>query len=109
MQGESDSSASSSYARHLEILIAELRKDIGAPSLPAVIGRVAPNESEGRECVRRAQMEVAEADPLAVWVDTDDLVRFDGTHFDAQSTLTLGHRMAEAWQQMVQGATGLSH
>lgn len=108
MQGESDSGASSAYGRHLSALIERVRRDLNAPSLPVVIGRVGDGESAGRQRVRQAQVDTAEADPLATWVNTDDLARFDGTHFDSAATYALGRRMADAWHEMIAGAASTS-
>jgi hypothetical protein len=95
MQGESDSDRAADYEKNLTAFMARVRADLAMPDLPFVIGRVGPRENNpGRDTVREAQVRVADATPHAAWIDTDDLHRFDGTHYDAPAMLELGRRFA---------------
>jgi hypothetical protein len=99
MQGESDNTHGDAYEANLRAFVARLRRDLRAPEAPFVLGRTGLAKSPddpGRLAVRAGQMALVAADPRAAWVDADDLTRFDGTHYDGPSTLTLGRRMAEA-------------
>jgi hypothetical protein len=103
MQGESDSDPdhAAAYAANLEAFIARVRLDLEVPELPFIIGRVGPRAATpSRDTVRAAQVAIGERTPRAAWVDTDDLARFDGVHYDAPANLTLGQRFAAAWQSL---------
>jgi hypothetical protein len=66
--------------------------------MTVVVGRLSDNlkGDKGWEAVRAAQVQVAEADPLAAWVDTDDLNGpKDGLHYDKAGYAELGKRFAE--------------
>jgi len=100
VQGETDAFFfREDYAENLQGFVSALRDDLGEPELPFVIARVRGFNTYGKLLVRDAQMAVAETDPFAVWVDTDDLVTSDNVHFDADSQLRLGKRMAGAWME----------
>jgi hypothetical protein len=113
MQGENEASGSAAfdYEGLLTGFISDLREDLGAPSLPFVIGRISDNlyASNGGpipaggddqiDAVREAQVAVADADPEVEWVDTDDLDARpnDAWHFSSEAYQTLGQRMADAY------------
>lgn len=106
MQGETDairSEDAAAYATNLRILVATVRRDLGAPDLPFILGRIGPRPSrsyEYQETVRGAQVEVATSTPGTAWIDTDDLPRdTDGIHLLAPGVLTLGERWAAAWRR----------
>jgi hypothetical protein len=110
MQGEWDSRdvmQAAAYEANLTAFMAALRRDLGAPDLPFVIGRVssriASNGSyPGLAAVRQAQENVAAGDPRAALVDTDDLsMAADSLHFDALGELFLGKRFAETYVGIV--------
>ncbi|WP_437718257.1 sialate O-acetylesterase [Sorangium sp. So ce448] len=118
MQGENEAgwSAAFSYGDTLRGFIAAIRADLGVPGLPVVLGRVSDNLypanggpiAAGKEAnidaVRAAQVTVAEEDPRAAWVDTDDFtVRApdDAYHFDSAAYQLLGERFAEAYLALV--------
>lgn len=77
MQGEADArvAASALYAENLKGLIQQVRTDLNRPDLTAVIGRISDHQVGNPEWdgVRAAQVNVANDDPLAGWIDTDDL------------------------------------
>ena len=75
MQGERDAKEklSAAYEESMKTLIANLRKDLGAPEMNFVIGRLSDFSTvEPWEAVRKAQVKVATDDPRGSWVDTDD-------------------------------------
>lgn len=107
MQGETDGAKAESaraYAANLTAFIARVRKDLKAPDLPFVLGRVGPPPARGypyQAAVRLAQVAVADRVANAAWVDTDDLPRYrDGVHLLAPGVMALGQRMAEAWARL---------
>jgi Carbohydrate esterase, sialic acid-specific acetylesterase len=80
MQGENDALEhyGEEYAASLKGLINQLRHDFGRKDVNFVIGRISDFDVENKQypdwtLVRKAQVEVAEADPHGAWVDTDDL------------------------------------
>ena len=88
------------YAERLTDLIAALRADYQAPNAPFILARSAnsPIASPARMApIRKAQMEVAEGDPLAAWIDVDDQPTVNRHHFTAAAQLTVGQRFAEAY------------
>jgi hypothetical protein len=113
MQGENEATGSAAfdYEGLLSGFISDLREDLGAPSLPFVIGRISDNlyASNGGpipaggdaqiDAVRAAQVAVADADPEVEWVDTDDLDPRpnDAWHFSSEAYQILGQRMAGAY------------
>ncbi len=103
MQGESDADRASRANPHqaeLTAFIADLRAYAGNPEMPYVIGRIFDNDLGFDEIVRDAQVAVADADPFACWVDTDDLTKLDFFHYDEPSTLLLGERFANAIRRL---------
>lgn len=103
MQGESDTSRSWQANLHnvqLTQFIADLRAYVGNPAMPYIIGRIADNDLGFDEIVRNTQVSIADADPDACWVDTDDLTKLDFYHYDEASTLLLGRRFAEALRRL---------
>src|SRR5438045_1769929 len=77
MQGEADSKGGGAalYEDSLRGLIKQLRDDLKRPDLTVVIGRLSElrKGTPGWDAVRAAQVKVCEADPLAGWVDTDNI------------------------------------
>jgi hypothetical protein len=79
MQGEKDAKAglAPAYEASLKQLIANLRRDLDAPNMNVVIGRISdhspgPDFQPGWNKVREVQVAIAESDPQGSWVDTDD-------------------------------------
>jgi hypothetical protein len=112
MQGERDAKEKHGtvYAESLKGLINQLRTDLKRDDINVVIGRLSDFDMDNKRyphwtLVRKAQQEVAEADPWSVWVDTDDLN--DGKnskgkdvendlHYSVEGYRILGKRFAEA-------------
>lgn len=111
MQGEEDARQQHGevYAVSLKGLLDQLGNDLGRNDINFVIGRISDFDLENEKYfhwthVRKAQVEVAEADPLGTWVNTDDLndgksrtgkeVKND-LHYSAEGYITLGQRFAE--------------
>ena len=98
-QGESDSFDSAhglSYEQNLKDLIADVRSDVGSPTLPVVIvqtGGWAQSLTFGKT-VANAQKAVVAADKYARLVDTSDLSKF--YHYDPAAQLIIGDRVAQA-------------
>ena len=97
-QGENDSfdeENATAYEQNLTNLIADVRAEIGSLSLPVIIvqiGAWAQSMSFGTT-VAAAQQAVAQADPLAELVTTDDLSGF--YHYDPAAQLIMGERIAK--------------
>lgn len=111
MQGETDASQghSSVYAASLRGLRRQFERDLGHRPIHFVIGRISGygldrEQAEHWKTVRAAQVEVAENDPPAAWVDTDDLntglsregVMYENDiHYSAKGYRILGERFAK--------------
>ncbi|MEL6797760.1 MAG: sialate O-acetylesterase, partial [Planctomycetota bacterium] len=103
MQGESDSGHGWRADLHddqLPVFISDLRTYVGNPEMPYIIGRIANNNLGYDEIVRDTQVMIANTDPYACWVDTDDLTKLDLYHYDEASTLLLGERFAKALRRL---------
>jgi hypothetical protein len=111
MQGEEDARQQHGevYGVSLKGLLDQLSFDLGRNDINFVIGRISDFDLENEKyfhwtLVRKAQVEVAEADPHGTWVNTDDLndgmsrmgkeVKND-LHYSAEGYITLGKRFAE--------------
>ena len=107
MQGEHEASISrkmaDDYERLLSDFIRSVRKDLGAPALPFVIGQVNSHTWIYGDIARQCQVEVCQKDRRILLVKTIDLPRVDGdaAHFTADGMLTLGSRFAEAMGRFV--------
>ncbi len=103
MQGERDAREKHGevYAASMKGLVEQLRKDLGRKDVNFVIGRLSDfsngNTRYGHwDEVRKAQVEVAEADPRGAWVDTDELNGpQNGLHYTKDGYKELGKRFAE--------------
>jgi len=80
MQGERDAKKEwgEVYKSSLKGLFNQLRKDLGRDDINFVIGRLSDFDMDNSKyphwtMVRQAQVEVANSEPLAAWVNTDDL------------------------------------
>lgn len=103
-QGEADSRATRAalYAERFRHLVASLRADLQAPSLPfyyAQLARFAGEELSGHtveseEIVRETQRKAEAEIPNSVLVATIDLELTDHIHLDAASQRRMGHRFA---------------
>ena len=101
MQGEADAKADGDvYEQSLKGLIAQVRGDLKRNDVTVVIGRLSdyakaddPRHYRGK--IREIQVTVATADPLAAWVDTDDLNgTYNGLHYNKDGYRILGERFA---------------
>ena len=75
MQGERDGKGglAAAYEESMKTLITNLRKDLEAPNMNVVIGRLCDHlDHQQWNGVRAAQVKVAQEDPHGAWVDTDD-------------------------------------
>jgi hypothetical protein len=106
-QGENDSFDSAnglSYEQNLKNLIADVRSDVGSPTLPVVIvqtGTWAQSMAFGKN-VAAAQSSVVTADKYARLVNTSDLSGF--YHYDSASKLIIGDRVAQAVKALLAAA-----
>jgi hypothetical protein len=109
MQGERDAKTGHGavYERSLAGLLGQLRADLGREDVYVVIGRISGHGLGAYadwELVRAAQVRVAQSDPLAAWVDTDDL---DGPehelHYTEQGYRELGRRFAQKAIALIRG------
>lgn len=113
MQGERDAKEqlSACYAEAMQQLIADLRRDLDRPDMRFVIGRLSdfgkPDDKHW-QAVRKAQVEVANADPLGAWVDCDDLndkekdgVKRDDLHYTKEGYALLGRRFARQARALI--------
>jgi len=107
MQGERDAREKhgSVYAASFAGLVKQLRADMKRKDISFVIGRLSDfGKYPDWEVVRKAQVEVAEDDPLGAWVDTDDLNGpKDGLHYDREGYVELGSRFAKAAIALING------
>lgn len=102
MQGESDAidveEDALNYKSNLTQWIASFRNDTGVPDLPMVVGRITQADIyQYATEVRNAQVEFANEDPFATWINTDDLPLLDDYHYNAQGHITLGRRFLHAF------------
>jgi len=110
MQGERDAKTGVAdvYEASLKGLIKQLRDDLGRQDMHVVIGRISDHGNgkfDGQwDKVREAQMKVAKDDPLAAWIDTDDLNNIhsakagriiDDLHYSKEGFKILGERFAK--------------
>jgi hypothetical protein len=103
MQGERDAKDKNGdvYAASLKGLLAQLTDDLQRKDISFVVGRLSDHDLADKKyphwtMVRKAQVEVAEADPRGAWVDTDDLNgEKNALHYSAEGYKKLGERFAE--------------
>jgi hypothetical protein len=117
MQGEKDAKTKldAAYVDSLRQLIVNLRRDIGAPEMNVVIGRIS-DHSPGADLqaswdnVRKALVAVAESDSHGAWVDTDDCNNktkkgkaVDDLHYTPEDYDLFGRRLARQAARLVKG------
>jgi hypothetical protein len=117
MQGEKDAKTKldAAYEASLEQLIANLRRDLGAPELNVVIGRIS-DHSPGADLqaawdnVRKTLVASAKSDPRGGWVDTDDCNNktkngkaVDDLHYTPEGYDLFGRRLARQAVHLIQG------
>lgn len=117
MQGERDAKTglSPAYEAAFRQLVDNLRRDLAAPDLHVVIGRLS-DHSPGDEfqsewdAIRALQVEIAASLRQGAWVDTDDLNDqsrdgrvFDGLHYTKEGYLEFGRRLARQSARLILG------
>ena len=119
-QGESDTvtdERADSYEEKLHQLIADVRKDMGSPDLPFIVGDLGqlygigennPNPDPGKVArikkIRNALRGVLTKVKNTGYVETKGLTYCDVpkcTHFDRKSYITLGKRYCEVYEKVV--------
>lgn len=115
MQGERDANggAHAPYKDALNLLIANLRRDLKRPDMNFVIGRLsdAGQNKESWGAIRKIQMEIVNEDPRGTWVDVDDLNNrekdgkvINAVHYNRpEGYITLGRRFARQGHALVTG------
>lgn len=111
MQGEADAKQgqATNYEDALKGLVKQVRDDTGMQSATVVIGRISDHLKDDKnwDMVREAQVKVAEEDPLASWVDTDELNgSADGLHLDGKGYKVLGEAFAAKLIEMINKQEG---
>lgn len=98
MQGERDAKVGwqAAYYVSLRGTIEQLRTDLNFKNIAVVVGRLSDHMKgdAGWDAVRAAQEKVAADEPLAAWVDTDDLNGKEGLHYNRDGYAELGRRFA---------------
>ncbi len=115
MQGERDAKEmlSAAYEESLKTLISNLRRDLEAPEMNVVIGRLS-DFGDGRnpewEKVREILVKVASDDPHGAWVDTDDLNNkvknekpVNDLHYTKEGYELFGQRLAQQSVKLLKG------
>ncbi|NNE93336.1 MAG: acetyl xylan esterase [Verrucomicrobiales bacterium] len=117
MQGERDakSGLDGAYEDALKKLIANLRRDLDAPEMNFVIGRLSDHDPKGQWTkgwakVRDVQVKIAKEDENGAWVDTDDLndiekkgVMTNDLHYSKEGYATFGQRLAQQAVRLIKG------
>ena len=113
MQGERDAKTglAAAYEESMKTLIANLRKDLDAPEMNFVIGRLSDHlTTEGWEAVRTAQVKVATDDKRGAWVDTDDTndmekgdKKWNDLHYTKDGYDLFGQRLARQAVLLIKG------
>ncbi len=101
-QGESDARADkvATYAERFSVMIAQLREDLGAETVPVVMGELVPTRAANAG-FNAALPSISAAVPLCTWVSAEGLSpRKDNIHFDAASLRTFGKRYAAAFLEL---------
>ncbi len=110
-QGESDALSgrtTAQYRADLQALVDQLRGDLAAPGLVALIGQLGCFLSADLALwlpVQEAQRQMAESDPSAALLTAVDLPLADPIHFSVAGYRTMGARFAQAAQRRVFDAT----
>ncbi|MCH2612868.1 MAG: sialate O-acetylesterase [Pirellulales bacterium] len=111
MQGEADAKAGhvDVYARSFRGILKQLEKDLSRNDINVIIGRLSdfgikrrPNNAWKE--LRHVQMLLADENPRAVWIDTDDLnCEQDELHYvKPDGYRTLGERYVEAAGKLIE-------
>jgi len=105
VQGESDANAKDAplYARRLIHLIANLREDLAAPDMIALVAvntQYGAGKHKHMPVIVGAQQSVAAGDPNTVYVDTSEAATANEYHYDAQGTMDVGKWFAEGLMKL---------
>lgn len=113
MQGERDGKTglAAAYEESMKTLIANLRKDLKAPGMNFVIGRLCDHLSHQQwNAVRDAQVKVANDDPRGAWADTDDTNdkerdgrKWNDLHYTKEGYDLFGRRLARQAVKLIKG------
>ncbi|HWA85766.1 MAG TPA: sialate O-acetylesterase [Opitutus sp.] len=104
-QGENDATdhTAGTYADRFAVMIAQLRKDLGAAEVPVVVGELGHFFAHGDE-INAVLPEVARRVPHCALVSSEGLTdKGDRTHFNTPSYHELGRRYARAWDELAKG------
>jgi hypothetical protein len=112
MQGERDAreAGGEPYEVNMKGLIAQLREDLKRQDVNVVIGRISDFDNANKSyprwtAIRADQVKVAEADPRAAWIDTDDLNGpANGLHYTREGYKALGERFASSALDLIRKA-----
>jgi hypothetical protein len=106
-QGESDSTAELApvYEAKLHDLIARMRKELGAPDVPFIVGEMGKFDespwNDARVQVDKAHRELPRKVPHTAYVSAEGLKhRGDKLHFDSASCREFGRRYFDAFQSL---------
>lgn len=102
-QGESDLGKLETYLPNLEILITQLRTDLGIPDLPFVAGHIATDQS-GRKVFNDLIEQLPRRMPFTGVVHAKRTRTFDQVHFDTKSQLLMGKRYAKKMRKLIKKA-----
>ena len=111
MQGEADAKGSNVdvYARSFKGLLGQLEKDLKRKDINVIIGRLSDFGLKNRSNpawaeMRKVQMKLADENPRACWVDTDDLNgEKQSLHYvRPEGYRKLGARYVEAAKKLIQ-------
>lgn len=101
-QGEADVVGSPSHASQLAFIMLNLRRDLGQPSLPIVIGQVYRNPKH-EEKISKFNDRLAELPSLLSGIDcvsSKGISAFDGKHFDTKGAMAIGKRFANSMYRL---------
>ncbi|HBC88179.1 MAG TPA: acetyl xylan esterase [Lentisphaeria bacterium] len=106
MQGEADAKGGTAgtYEDSMRKLVKQVRDDMGRQDVTVAIGRISDHLKGDKdwEIVRAAQVKVAEEDPLAGWIDTDECNgTANGLHCDANGYKKMGEAFAAKLTELI--------
>lgn len=110
-QGESDCAPedAATYCERLQLMMTQLRKDLGNPQLPILVGGLGEfltgcerfPEVKNYQAVNAQLIKFADEDACCAFVDADRLEgKADCLHFTAQAQEEFGKRYFAAWQTL---------
>jgi hypothetical protein len=102
-QGESDLGKLESYLPNLEMLITQLRSDLGISDLPFIAGHIATDQP-GRKGFNDLIDQLPQHVPFTGVVHAKRTRTFDQVHFDTKSQLRMGKRYAKKMRKLIKKA-----